>query len=90
MSSLTDYPSWLPVRARHKASFALWLDDFERAGGVIKQNVVRNTTGCDLCRRESVPDLNGYAGRTVVAEILNPHTNRDWLGRIAQYGISDF
>ena len=42
--------------------------------------------GCAHCRRESVPELNGYAGRTVVAEILNPQTNQEWLRSIEMFG----
>jgi general secretion pathway protein E len=32
----------------------------------------RNLQGCDACRRQGLPELNGYAGRTVAAEIIEP------------------
>ncbi len=32
----------------------------------------RNPKGCDACRRPELPELNGYAGRTVAAEIIEP------------------
>lgn len=30
----------------------------------------RNEDGCDQCRRDGLPELNGLAGRTVVAEVI--------------------
>jgi type II secretory ATPase GspE/PulE/Tfp pilus assembly ATPase PilB-like protein len=33
---------------------------------------VRNVDGCPLCRRDDLPALNGFRGRTVVAELLEP------------------
>jgi type II secretory ATPase GspE/PulE/Tfp pilus assembly ATPase PilB-like protein len=32
---------------------------------------VRNPDGCDKCRRDGLPELNGL-GRTVVAELVEP------------------
>ncbi|HLS42232.1 MAG TPA: ATPase, T2SS/T4P/T4SS family [Paenalcaligenes sp.] len=86
MLSLTTYPSWLPLRAGQRPTLQAWMADFERAGGDPHANYVRNMEGCAHCRRESVPELNGYAGRTVVAEILNPQTNQEWLRSIEMFG----
>jgi type II secretory ATPase GspE/PulE/Tfp pilus assembly ATPase PilB-like protein len=33
---------------------------------------VRNPHGCEKCRRPQLPDLAGFAGRTVAAEMLEP------------------
>ncbi|MGB3290367.1 MAG: ATPase, T2SS/T4P/T4SS family [Burkholderiaceae bacterium] len=33
---------------------------------------IRNPQGCAACKREGLPELNGYAGRTVAAEIIEP------------------
>lgn len=33
---------------------------------------IRNPDGCSACRKDRLPELNGYAGRTVVAEIIEP------------------
>src|SRR5690606_14307556 len=33
---------------------------------------IRNPEGCGYCRKNSVPELYGYAGRTVAAEIIEP------------------
>ncbi len=33
---------------------------------------IRNPDGCAACRKARLPELNGYAGRTVVAEIIEP------------------
>ncbi|MCQ9616746.1 ATPase, T2SS/T4P/T4SS family [Paenalcaligenes niemegkensis] len=84
LARLKSYPSWLPARVAHSPDLQQWLCNFERAGGSIKDNFVRNTAGCPQCRRESVPDLNGYAGRTVVAEVLDPNQNRTWLEQIGR------
>ncbi|MBA1250238.1 type IV B pilus protein [Pseudomonas luteola] len=40
---------------------------------------IRNLEGCEHCRRSEVPELNGYIGRTVVAEMLEPNTDREVL-----------
>ncbi|WOF81544.1 ATPase, T2SS/T4P/T4SS family (plasmid) [Pseudomonas sp. FeN3W] len=36
---------------------------------------VRNTDGCEHCKRADLPELNGYSGRTVVAEMIEPGTD---------------
>jgi hypothetical protein len=33
---------------------------------------VRNPSGCPACRSTQIPRLNGYAGRTVAAEYIEP------------------
>ncbi len=33
---------------------------------------VRNAQGCPACRKQHLPEFNGYAGRTVVAEAIEP------------------
>lgn len=57
------------------------------------QNVrVRNARGCDRCRRDSLPALWGYSGRTVVAEWLAPAQDEELLaciGRKDQRGITE-
>lgn len=35
----------------------------------------RNPQGCSACRHKDLPELNGYVGRTVAAEVLNPEEN---------------
>ncbi|RMN41240.1 putative proteinral secretion pathway ATPase [Pseudomonas cannabina] len=40
---------------------------------------LRNPDGCDKCKRPEIPALNGYKGRTVVSEMLEPNTDRNLL-----------
>ena len=37
-----------------------------------EQLYFRNPDGCPQCRREGLPELNGFKGRTVVAEMCEP------------------
>lgn len=43
---------------------------------------IRNTDGCEHCRHAEIPELNGYIGRTVVAEMLEPNADRTILNHI--------
>ncbi|MEJ8837672.1 ATPase, T2SS/T4P/T4SS family [Ramlibacter sp. AN1133] len=36
---------------------------------------LRNPKGCPHCRKEDLPELNGFAGRTVVSEMIEPDDN---------------
>lgn len=40
---------------------------------------VRCLTGCDACRRPVLPQLNGWLGRTVAAEIIRPESTPGFL-----------
>lgn len=40
---------------------------------------VRNAEGCAACRRQELPQLNGIAGRTVVAEMIEPEAEPGFL-----------
>ncbi|UUZ66545.1 hypothetical protein LP417_33885 (plasmid) [Polaromonas sp. P1-6] len=33
---------------------------------------IRNPEGCDICRHPTIPELNGFAGRTLAAEMVEP------------------
>lgn len=35
--------------------------------------------GCDSCRRQDLPQLNGYTGRTAVASMMEPQVDREML-----------
>ncbi len=45
---------------------------------------VRNFEGCAACARPHLPDLNGYSGRTVVAETIEPGLWPEFLQGIRQ------
>ncbi len=40
---------------------------------------IRNDAGCTTCRQASLPDLQGYGGRTVVAEMIDPAVDDKFL-----------
>lgn len=51
---------------------------------------IRNDKGCDRCGVDGVGSLKGYAGRTVVAELIEPALQPDYLdsvrfGRVDQW-----
>jgi len=43
---------------------------------------VRNAAGCSACRRAQLPELNGIAGRSVAAEMLEPERVEGFLERV--------
>lgn len=48
--------------------------------GIDTQTIkVRNLAGCSQCRNREVPELNGYRGREVVLEMLEPTLDRQIL-----------
>jgi len=44
---------------------------------------IRNPEGCAHCRQKAIPELYGYAGRTVVAEIFEPGVDPEALRAIS-------
>ncbi|CAB5516977.1 ATPase, T2SS/T4P/T4SS family [Achromobacter anxifer] len=43
---------------------------------------VRNAAGCPACRRPQLPELNGTAGRSVAAEMVEPESADGFLERV--------
>lgn len=43
---------------------------------------IRHEGGCSHCQHQDIPELSGYSGRTVVAEMIEPNTDRDVLRHI--------
>ena len=43
---------------------------------------VRNAAGCPQCRRAQLPELNGTAGRSVAAEMIEPDRVEGFLDRV--------
>lgn len=70
---LTDGDTHLDGKPRSSKEWSGWLHLIQTlygdASGMLR---VRNAAGCSACRRPQLPELNGYAGRTVVAEIVEP------------------
>lgn len=42
----------------------------------------RNPAGCESCRSHSLPELYGYCGRTVVAEMIEPARDDEFLRNV--------
>lgn len=40
---------------------------------------VRNIQGCECCSNPEIPEINGYNGRTAVAQMIEPNTDREIL-----------
>ncbi|TEA77342.1 GspE/PulE family protein [Allopusillimonas ginsengisoli] len=58
---------------RSAAQWRTWLTLVQRLyGGGLDALRIRNTEGCPECRQSGIPDLYGYAGRVLVAEIIEP------------------
>lgn len=50
-----------------------YFDRFNRLYGIAVDRLrLRNPQGCNHCRRDDLPELNGYKGRTVVSEMIEP------------------
>ena len=60
-----------------------WAEYIKRIESVFKVDSktirIKCDEGCDACRREDLPQLNGYTGRTAVASILEPQVDREML-----------
>lgn len=81
---LAVYQALLPVSCPHcRLEAGQWLREhpqeqayYERIArlyGVTADLIrLRNPEGCAKCRREGMPELNGFLGRTVVAEMIEP------------------
>jgi type II secretory ATPase GspE/PulE/Tfp pilus assembly ATPase PilB-like protein len=93
--NLLVYQALLPVTCPHckiTAKQALdrrldsmtqrYLDDVRRLFDIGADRLFfRNPDGCEVCRREGLPELNGARGRTVVAELIELDTNMLMLAR---------
>lgn len=60
-----------------------WAEYIKRIENVFKvdsTNIrIKCDEGCSLCKREDLPQLNGYSSRTAVASILEPQVDREML-----------
>ncbi len=76
------------LEADEQRLLASWLEAMALDAGAVR---LRNARGCDRCRRDNLPALWGYAGRTVVAEWLAPAQDEEFLaciGRPDQRGLA--
>src|SRR5690606_34909889 len=47
---------------------------------------IRNPSGCSLCREQQLPELFGYDGRSVAAEMIQPRLHPSLLQWVRQRG----
>ncbi|QVQ29196.1 ATPase, T2SS/T4P/T4SS family [Achromobacter deleyi] len=60
-----------------------WVREMQRAFELDADTLrVRNAAGCPECRREQLPELNGTAGRSVAAEMVEPERADGFLDRV--------
>lgn len=89
---LLVYQALLPLLCQHCALDApeegspgrtAWQRCRERIASLYDVDVsglrVRNPHGCAVCSSHHLPELNGFAGRTVVAEMIEPGVDDDFL-----------
>lgn len=88
---LLVYQALLPSLCRHCAldapegepGQAAWLRCRQRIASLYEADIsglrVRNPRGCAMCSTHHLPELNGFAGRTVVAEMIEPGVDDDFL-----------
>lgn len=83
LESLTDFPP--QALLRHSSSFSQWLRQLKRLmrKNDLSQIRVRRLTGCDQCINNELPELKGWQGRVVSAEILEPALYPDYLVALA-------
>jgi type II secretory ATPase GspE/PulE/Tfp pilus assembly ATPase PilB-like protein len=57
-----------------RSAFAKLLDDIELVCPGVQRETLRfhNPLGCEHCRRDGLDSLRGFAGRTVIAEMVEP------------------
>lgn len=73
-----------------RARWHEWLDTVQQCYGCNEDPFhFRNPDGCDTCNHDQVPELSGYAGRTVAAECLEPVRQPGFLGAIRQPELLD-
>ncbi|MFY3550749.1 general secretion pathway protein [Achromobacter sp. LC458] len=66
-------------------TWSRYLGDIEALYGFDSSRIrVRDPLGCEKCRIKGIPELFGYAGRTVVAEMFEPSSDPDALRAISQ------
>ncbi len=76
---------WRAAHQRHAVDWdwRAWVRDMQAAfdldAGALR---VRNEAGCPECRRAQLPELNGTAGRSVAAEMVEPDRAGGFLDRV--------
>lgn len=68
-----DFASKNELRDDAMGEHRRYFDRIHRLYGIAAHNFrLRNPEGCEHCRRPDLPELNGFSGRTVVSEMIEP------------------
>ncbi|HLR82352.1 MAG TPA: ATPase, T2SS/T4P/T4SS family [Paenalcaligenes sp.] len=74
VQDLDDYPNGVPAALYQFRAFSSWRRQLQHLWGKGFEHLrVRNPDGCAACADWSARGLAGFSGRTVVAELLQPH-----------------
>lgn len=88
---LLVYQALLPLLCQHcaldapeeEAGQAAWQRCRQRIASLYEVDIsglrVRNPRGCAMCSTHHLPELNGFVGRTVVAEMIEPGVDDEFL-----------
>lgn len=86
--TLTEEAAGTGVHYRTGKQWRTWLNLIQDLYGCSTDAFrIRNPHGCPVCQRQHLPELNGYAGRTVVAEMIEPALQPMFLHRIRHAGL---
>lgn len=81
MASLRD-SGGLDMRSNYQTG-AFWnkyIHRIERIFNISSDSLrIKNPDGCEHCKHPEIPELSGYNGRTVIAEMIEPNTDREVL-----------
>ncbi|GAB2910569.1 GspE/PulE family protein [Paralcaligenes ginsengisoli] len=81
----------LDGRHREGAAWRTWLDRLRRLCVCDPDSLkIRNLQGCRHCQNPQAPALNGYAGRTVAAEYIEPSLHPEFLEAIQRADSSKY
>lgn len=71
---------------RHSAPHtSQWFKQFTAIfPGPVENLRARNAAGCPRCRQEGLPELSGYAGRSIAAEMFEPRAYPDWFDWVSR------
>src|SRR5690606_5480180 len=77
---------WHSIDAGTHAQHKWYVHFHALASGSLDALRLRNPRGCEHCRQQGIPELYGYDGRTVVAEMLEPQLHPDFLRWVHERG----
>lgn len=88
---LCDCALPLLPETRHRLPAAQWLDALAALfPGPAQRLRRRNPHGCSACRKQGLPELHGYDGRSVAAEIIEPRLHPQWSDWVRERGKGSF